>query len=293
MSAPVITVTGSINLDIVARADALPAPGETVMGGSLAMYPGGKGANQALAARRLGASVAMIGRVGRDAHAEQALALLRRDGVELSGVAQDDDHPTGVALITVGPGGENQIVVTPGANGALRPRHLPAISGAVICQLEVPVETVEAAARATDGFFALNLAPALEVPDSLIERADLIVVNETEAAFYGVERLLKPGKKLAVTLGAKGAILYEGGVETARAAPPPVTPVDTTGAGDTFVAALTLALIEGRTDSQALAFACAAGAAATLNPGAQSSLPRRETVAALMEAGTIQPEASR
>lgn len=283
MSAPALTVIGSINLDIVARADALPAPGQTVMGGTLAMYPGGKGANQALAASRLGASVSMIGRVGSDAHAGQALALLRAEGVDLAGVDTDPDHPTGVALINVGPGGENQIVVAPGANGALRPGHLPAIEGAVICQLEIPVETVQAAARAAPGFFALNLAPALDVPDSLIERADLIVANETEAAFYGLDRLLKPGKRLAVTLGARGAILHEGGTETVRAAPPEVTPVDTTGAGDTFVAALTLALIEGRSDSDALAFACAAGAASTLTHGAQSSLPRREAVAALMQ----------
>lgn len=282
MTAPEITVIGSINLDIVARADRLPAPGETVMGGRLALHPGGKGANQALAARRLGGRVAMVGRVGRDAHAGQALSLLREGGVELSGVIEDRAAPTGVALINVGADGENQIVVTPGANAALAPHDIPEMSGAAICQLEVPVATVEAAARKTEGFFVLNLAPALDVPESLVARADLIVVNESEAAFYGLDRLLGAARRLAITLGAKGARLYCDGREIAAAAPPEVSPVDTTGAGDTFVAALTLALLEGRAEAEALRFACAAGAAATLAPGAQSSLPTRNAVEALL-----------
>lgn len=273
-----ITVVGSVNLDFVATAAHLPAPGETVTGAHLARHPGGKGANQALAARRLGADVRLIGRVGTDAMADEALALLRADGVDLSGCVADRAAPTGVALIAVGAGGENQIVVAPGANAAVRPEHLPAeIAGALIVQLELAVPTVAAAVERATGFVCANLAPAAEVPSSLFERADLIVVNETEAAFYG-DRLNAARGLVAVTLGARGAVLYRAGAAIAEATPPTVEAVDSTGAGDAFVAALTVALLEGQPPEAALRFACAAGALTATRAGAQPSLPRRAEV---------------
>ncbi len=256
----------------------LPTPGETVTGAELGRYPGGKGANQALAARRLGADVLLHARVGADANAEEALALLRADGVNLADCSVDPDAATGVALISVVPTGENQIVVAPGANRTLRPEMLDLPWGdALICQLEVPADTIRKAGEDFDGFFCVNLAPAMPVPSEILKRADLIVVNETEAAFYG--DLLNEGDALvAVTHGAKGAHLQMGGKELASARPPAVEAVDATGAGDTFTAALTLALVEKQPHQDALAFACAAGACATTKQGAQPSFPYRQDV---------------
>lgn len=277
-----ITVAGSINLDLVASGTELPAPGQTVTGASFARHPGGKGANQALAAARLGAQVALLGRVGDDPFAAEALALLRAEGVDLAGVGVDPEAPTGVALIAVSPMGENQIVVASGANAAFTPAHLPAsIEGAMICQLELPIPTVERAVATANGFVALNLAPAAEVPPALLARADLVVVNEGEAAFYGERLHALPGL-VAITLGARGAILRLRGETLAERPPPKVTVVDTTGAGDAFVGALTLALAEGQPHARALAFACAAGALAATRPGAQPALPRRAEVEALL-----------
>ncbi|MEM9750871.1 MAG: PfkB family carbohydrate kinase, partial [Pseudomonadota bacterium] len=149
------------------------------------------------------------------------------------------------------------------------------VADALLCQLEIPVDTLAAAARSGPGFLAANLAPARAVPGALIARADLIIVNETEAAFYG-EGLMREAKRVAVTYGARGAALFEGGAQIAFAAPPPVTAVDATGAGDAFCAALTLALLEGRPADDALRFACAVGALAATKPGAQPSFPSRE-----------------
>ena len=282
-----ITVVGSINLDFVASAPRLPQAGETVTGATLARHPGGKGANQALAAHRLmkgglGAEVCMIGRVGRDGMAEEAMALLRADEVDTSGVVIDPAAPTGVALIAVEPGGENQIVVAAGANHSARPEHLPAqIETPLLLQLELPVGTVEAAVGRATGFVCVNLAPAAPVSDQMLRRADLLVVNETEAAFYG-ERLHLGGGRVVVTLGARGAVLYQHGLEIARARPPQVCAVDATGAGDCFVGALCVALLEGMEPEAALTFACAAGAIAATRPGAQPSMPTRAEVEAIL-----------
>lgn len=283
-----ITVVGSINLDFVATAPRLPRAGETVTGATLARHPGGKGANQALAAQRLmkgglGAEVCMIGRVGRDGMAEEAMALLLADDVDVSGVAADAGAPTGVALIAVDPEGENQIVVAAGANHSAMPEQLPArIETPLILQLELPVETVEAAAgRATD-FVCVNLAPAAPVSEQLLRRADLLVVNETEAEFYG-ELLHHGGGRVVVTLGARGAVMYQRGSEVARATPPRVRAVDATGAGDCFVGAICVALLEGMAPEAALTFACAAGAIAATRPGAQPSMPTRAEVEAALE----------
>lgn len=282
MSGPKITVVGSINLDFVAQAPKLPGPGETVTGARLARHPGGKGANQALAARRLGAEVALLGRVGSDAMADEALALLRADGVDLSACAADPSAPTGVALIAVSPDGENQIVVASGANIAFTPDRLAGrIDGALICQLELPIGTVAAAVERAKSFVCLNLAPAGQVPEAVLRRADLVVVNETEAAACG-ESLSRAGGLVAVTYGGRGAELRKAGERIAEARPPPVDAIDSTGAGDAFVAALTVALLEHRDPDAALAFACAAGALAATRPGAQPSLPRRGEVEACL-----------
>ena len=283
MSAPLITVVGSINLDFVATAATLPAPGETVTGATLATHPGGKGANQALAARRLGAEVRMVGRVGADAMADQALALLKAGGVDLSGVAIDPAAPTGVALIGVDAEGENQIIVAPGANAAFTPDLLPAvIEGALICQMELPAATVAAAVARATGFVCVNLAPALDVPDSVLQRADLIIVNQGESEVYGKRLHGLPGV-VAVTWGSRGAGLFRDGARLATAEPPEVAVIDTTGAGDTFVGALTVALLEGMDQREALAFACAAGALTATRAGAQSSLPTRAEVEAVLK----------
>lgn len=282
MIAPRILVAGSINLDFVATAQKLPAPGETVTGATLARHPGGKGANQALAARRLGAHVALVGRVGRDAMADEALALLRADGVDLAAMSVDDAAATGVALIAVSADAENQIIVASGANAAFMPAHLPPLDAdAVICQLEIPIETV-IAAGATEGLFCVNLAPSKPTPDAVFARADVLIVNEGEAAFQGAA-LSKARGLVVVTEGAKGARLMRAGAEIARAAPPKVAAVDTTGAGDAFVGAFVVALVEGQAPDEALRFACAVGALAATKPGAQSSLPRRDEVEALLK----------
>ena len=211
-----IVVIGSVNLDIVASADRLPAPGETVTGAELNHYPGGKGANQALAAARLGADVSMVGKVGQDSAADEALVLLREGGVDLTNCTSTPDVPTGVALISVAKSGENQIVVAPGANRALTAESLtiPA-ADALLCQLEVPTDTIAHAAQNFDGFFCVNLAPARQVDVTVLQRADLVIVNETEAAWYGDSLNACPGM-IATTFGAAGAVLSKGGEDASR-----------------------------------------------------------------------------
>jgi ribokinase len=250
-----------VNLDLVARVERLPRPGETLSGAAFERFPGGKGANQAVAAARLGARVTLRGAVGADPFAEEALAGLRAAGVELE---VDVAGVTGTALILVDQVGENQIVVVPGANGDVRPRGA---SGAVLCQLEIPLEAVEAAAAEAD-FFCLNAAPAKPIPPSLVERCDLVVVNR-----YELEALPAQPRLTALTLGAEGAVLLEDGTETARAAPPPVDVVDGTAAGDAFTACLVVSHLEGRAWDESLRRACAAGALAASRFGAQPSLP--------------------
>ena len=277
-------MVGSINLDFVATAPRLPRAGETVTGARLARHPGGKGANQALAAQRLGAEVSLIGRVGRDSMAEEALALLLAGEVDVAGVVTDTTAPTGVALIAVDPEGENQIVVAAGANHSVMPEQLPMrIETPLILQLELPIETVEAAVGRATAFVCVNLAPAAPVSDQLLRRADLLIVNETEAAFYG-DLLHHGGGRVVMTEGARGAVLYQGGVERARVTPPKVTAVDATGAGDAFVGAICVALLEGMEPEAALTFACAAGAIAATRPGAQPSLPSRAEVESIITA---------
>jgi ribokinase len=274
-----IAVVGSVNLDLVAQAARLPAPGETITGAVLHRFPGGKGANQALAARRLGADVCLVACVGDDVAADEALALLREGGVDLSQCVVRHGESTGTALIAVSAAGENQIVVAPGANRSLTPEvlQLPA-TDAVICQLEVPADTVAAVARACAGFLCVNLAPATHVDVSILQRADLVVVNELESDWYG-DSLGACQGLVATTRGSGPATLALGGDVVAEVMPPAVNAIDTTGAGDTFTAALTVALIEGQAPDAALRFACAAAAVTTTRLGAQPALPCREEVA--------------
>ena len=269
---PELTVVGSINLDLVARVGRLPRAGETVSGATLERVPGGKGANQAVAAARLGARVTLRGAVGADSFGEEALAGLREARVELDVEA---GGVTGIALILVDDSGENQIVVVPGANGELRPRDA---TGAVLCQLEIPAEAVEAAA-AEAGFFCLNAAPAKPIPASVVERCDLVVVNR-----YELDALPAPPQLTALTLGAEGAVLLEDGKEVARAAPPAVEVVDGTAAGDAFTACLVVSHLEGRAWDEALRRACAAGALAASRFGAQPSLPTAAEVDEILAA---------
>jgi len=275
---PTIAVIGSVNLDIVAKAARLPAPGETVTGAELHRFPGGKGANQALAAQRLGADVSLIARVGDDAAADEALVLLREGGVDLSACVALPGVPTGTALIAVSPSGENQIVVAPGANRHLVPDQvvIPE-TDAVVCQLEVPVDTIALVAKNYGGFLCVNLAPAMEIDVAVLQRADLVVVNETESEWYGASLSACSGI-VATTRGAGTATLERDGEVIAEARPPVTEAVDATGAGDTFSAALTVALVEGQASQEALQFACAAGAVAVTKMGAQPSLPMRSEV---------------
>ena len=283
---PSIVVVGSVNLDIVAYVEKLPVAGETVTGAELKRFPGGKGANQALAAKRLGADVSLVARVGKDANADEALALLVAGGVNLECCSRDESSATGVGLIAVSHGGENQIVVAPGANRKLSTQSVEVPNAdAMICQLEVPLDAMLHAFEMFSGFVSINLAPALEVPEALIDRADLLIVNETEALFYG-QRLERCSGLLATTFGARGAVLTKAGREVARSRSPRIEAVDTTGAGDTFTAALTLAIIEGMEMQAALDFACAAGAASAMKAGAQPSLPYRTDVEALLHSSS-------
>ncbi len=273
MTAPRITVVGSANVDLVARCDRLPRPGETVSDAEFERIPGGKGANQAVAAARLGARVRFVGRVGRD---DLVLRSLEAEGVDVSGVVRDDGE-SGVALILVDAGGENVIVVAPGANARLAPGDVDVgQADAVIAQQEIPAEAIAAAATGAP-FFCLNAAPAR---GPLSAEPDLLVVNR-----YEYEQVRPYDGLVALTMGAEGAVLLDGGREVARATPPTVEPVDGTGAGDAFVAALVVGLLEGRERAEALTRACAAGAIVASRAGAQPSLPTAAEVDEIL-AGT-------
>ena len=265
-----LTVVGSANLDLVARVERLPRPGETLSDAEFFTAPGGKGANQAVAAARLGARVRYVGAVGQDSFADEALSGLREAGCDLD--VAEVEAPTGVAVIYVDASGENTIVVAPGANGLLEPVEP---DGAVLCQLEIPLAAVESAARRAS-FFCLNAAPARPVPPELVRRADLVVVNR-----YELDALPATPRLTALTLGEEGAVLLEDGEEVARAEPPRVDAVDGTAAGDAFTACLVVSLLEGRPRDEALTRACKAGALAASRPGAQPSLPTAVEVDAL------------
>ena len=259
MSAPSITVVGSVNLDLVAQVERLPRPGETVTDAVFRRVPGGKGANQAVACARLGADVTLVCSVGDDLFALEALPQEERLTVDAVRVGA----PTGVALILVDAEGENQIAVAPGANAEVRKVEL-APADAVLTQLELPDAAVIDAWEQATGLFCLNAAPARPIAVD----ADLTVVNR-----YELEVLKRRDGLVALTLGAEGAVLLREGEEIARAEPPHVDAVDGTAAGDAFTACLLVSLLEGRDHDEALRRACAAGALAASRFGAQPSLP--------------------
>ncbi len=278
---PRLTVLGSLNLDLIVQTEYLPKAGETVTGGKFTALPGGKGANVALAAQRLGAQVQFIAAHGADDYARQALTHLTQSSVDLSALTALDNEHTGMAFITVAADGENQIAVASGANAALKPEHLPVItSGALLTQFEIPLTTISAAIQDFKGFVSINASPVMDVPRALFRRADLIIVNESEYTAYK-DALRAYDGLLAVTLGGRGARLLKGGQTLAAAAPPPVTVIDTTGAGDSFAAALTTALLEGQAPQEALEFACTVGALTTTKLGTQTAAPLRSEVTAI------------
>lgn len=290
-----VVVVGSVNADLVVGVDRRPAPGETVLGSDLATHPGGKGANQAVAAARLGGGVGIVGRVGDDGHGELLRDALAADGVDLAHLVTTPSTPSGVALITVGPDGDNSIIVSPGANGRLGPDDVEAargmIAGASVVsfQLEVPLPAVQAAARVAaeaGGRVVLNLSPPAPVPDELLALCDPLVVNEHEAAYLlgghgsggGDAHALAAAlagsgpRSVVVTLGADGVVVADG-VRTTGIASPKAEAVDTTGAGDAFTAALCLRLARGDSLLDAARYATRVGAAAVRKPGAQGSFP--------------------
>ena len=286
-----ILVFGSINIDVVVPVPALPRPGETVLGGDYALLPGGKGANQALAARRTGAEVTMAGAVGEDAFAEAALENLRRERVDLA-LVRRVGRPTGCAAIMVGGKGENLIAVAPGANLAADsvavPDDLLVPSTTVLCQNEVPMAETAALlgrARAHGCRTMLNLAPAGQLPPGLPADLDFLVVNESEAATLdgnpaGLVRSL--GEALIVTRGAQGATAYLRDGSRIDVPALPIEPVDTTGAGDTFAGALAAALDQGVALATALRRASAGAGLACLARGAQTAMPDRAAIDAAL-----------
>ncbi len=292
-----IVVVGSANLDLVVDVDVIPLVGETVLGGDLRRIPGGKGANQAVAAARLGRRVALIGRVGDDEGGAILRSALDADGVGIGEVRTVEGVPSGVALIAVGRDGDNAIVVSPGANARLSGSDVveaaPLLAAATVTllQLEVPVEAVTEAAVASAGIVILNPAPAPHepLPADLIAAVDIMVPNQTElAALTGHEGPVDattaahlarrlPCDAVVVTLGSEGALVVEG-TDTTHVPAPRVDPVDTTAAGDSFCGALADALVRGATVVEAAHWAVRVGAVTTLRPGAQPSLPTADEV---------------
>ncbi|AUI62636.1 ribokinase [Amycolatopsis sp. BJA-103] len=276
-----VLVIGSANADLVVPVDRRPGGGETVLGGDTTLSPGGKGANTAVAAARLGADVALLGAVGDDPYGELLKRSLAESGVNTASV-RTSERPTGIAYITVTPDGENSILVSPGANSGLRPEDVD-LDGAeiVVLSLEIPLETVEhAVAKAAEAGVRtlLNLSPAAELSAKTLQRLDVLLVNEHEAAFLlGGEadfpRLLDLGPKAAVvTLGAKGAavVTADGVTEVSS---PKVEAVDTTGAGDAFAGALATALAKGEELADAARRAVKVAAITVTRQGAQPSYP--------------------
>ncbi len=270
-----VTVVGSVNLDLVVTLPRLPDPGETLTATSFTRVPGGKGANQALALRRLGLPVQLVAAVGIDPEADRALELLRQEGVDLHRL-QRVTEATGLALIAVDTAGETTITVVPGANATLEVSAAEVTGAdAVLTVLEVPDHAVTAAARHATGLFVLNAAPARPVPAEVLQRADLVVVNRAE---YATLPGLQAARAVAVTDGPRGAVLLRRGRQAAAATPPPVQAVDGTGAGDAFLATAVAGLLHGLPDTDLLIRACAVGALAATRSGAQPSLPTAEQI---------------
>ncbi len=299
-----IAVVGSLNMDLVARAPHMPQAGETILGGDLHTLPGGKGANQAVAAARLGCQVSMIGRVGKDAFAQPLLDNLAQAGVDHTFVTQDATAATGVALIIVDDAGQNMIVVTSGANMRLSPADVEdaeqviADANLLLLQLESPLESVIRAAelaRQHHVTVILNPAPAQALPASLLSLVDILVPNESETSLLSglpvenetqAQRAAQALRQMGVqtvilTLGERGALLVNEQI-TERVPAYPVTPIDTTAAGDAFIGGIATALAQGHPMQNAIRWGNAAGGLATTKLGAQPSLPTREEVEAMV-----------
>jgi ribokinase len=295
---PRVVVVGSANTDMVVRVPHLPGPGETLLGGAFSMVPGGKGANQAVAAARLGAVVTFVGCVGADSFGDLTVLNLENEGIDTQFVTRDPDAATGVALITVDEDfGENTIVVAPGANAKLSPPLIDLAAAAIrnadvlICQLEIPMETVQAAlqmARSAGVRTILNPAPAQMLPDGLLPLVSVLTPNQTEAAQMlgadydpaaaAIHLRQRGAENVVVTLGAAGSRLVSASENTGFPAFPPNEVVDTTAAGDCFTGALAVALGEGQTLEQSVHFANAAASLSVETEGAQPSLPNRLAV---------------
>jgi len=288
-----VVVVGSANVDFVVRCEALPTPGQTVLGEDLATLAGGKGANQATAAARAGARTALVAALGDDAHAELLRAHLRTAGVDISRV-RTVEGASGAALIAVDAAGDNLIVVAPGANARLtelKPDDLAAIKRAdvLLTQLEVPLATVAAAAEAAKAagrMVVLNPSPVRSLPVALTDQVDVLIVNAGEAAELGggdpeaaADGLLDLVPAVATTLGSEGVRYADRSGRRLAVPSPEVTAVDTTAAGDTFAGAFAAALADGRTVEFALCWACAAASVCVERPGASASIPAREEIA--------------
>jgi ribokinase len=306
-----IVVVGSSNTDMVIKTPRLPKPGETIIGGEFFMAAGGKGANQAAAAARAGGDVHFIARIGDDVFGRQSLDGFVRDGLHIEHVIRDKNAASGVALIIVAPDGENSIAVASGANALLgvediqRAKDIIASADIVLMQLESPFETVIEAAEVASAAgvpVILNPAPAQALGDELLSRLSYLTPNKTEAEIMtgitliakadldkAADILLDKGiKGVLITLGSKG--VYVASPEVKEVVPAfPVTPVDTTAAGDAFNGALAVALAEGRTLLEAARFGNAAAAIATTTLGAQPSLPLRKDIERLMANGKVSP----
>ncbi|TQS22497.1 ribokinase [Microbispora sp. KK1-11] len=290
-----ISVFGSANMDLVAYVAQAPKPGETITGREFRTIPGGKGANQAIAAARAGAEVAFLGAVGDDAFGPVLRAALAEAGVEVAGL-RVVPGASGVAHIVVQDGGDNSIIVVPGANGAVtgpagRDAEIIGRSDALLLQLELPMDAVVAAAHVPGAEVILTPAPAVPLPAELLEAVDLIVPNEHEAAALtgrddprdALEALLDLVPEVVVTLGARGALYGSRDGTRLREAAVPVRAVDTTAAGDTFAGALAVARTEGADPARALRFASAAAALSVQREGASTSMPHRHEIDRLLE----------
>jgi ribokinase len=290
-----IVVVGSLNEDLVARVPRIPAPGETVLATGHSTFAGGKGANQATAAARLGARVAMVGRVGGDDFGHRLAAGLEADGIDTQFVTVDETVGSGLALINVDESGENAITVSPGANGRVGVADVAgagsviAAASILLLQLEVPVAALLAAVAAARGIVILNPAPAAVLPAQLLSAVDILVPNETELALLSAQPAATdeqvvtaagslPIDDVVVTMGASGAMLVRRSGATHVAAPS-VTAVDTTGAGDAFCGALAAEMARGAYLEAAVRFAVRAAAVAVTRHGAQAAMPTRDEVA--------------
>lgn len=290
-----ILVIGSSNTDMTIKAPRIPAPGETILGGEFKMGPGGKGANQAVAAARLGGDVSFVCKVGKDVFGEKSLEGYRKEGIDISNVIYSD-KPSGVALIMVDNNGENCISVAPGANGDITPDDILKISdvirnaGFVVLQLEIPVESVLAAARIAHeagAYVILNPAPACKLPAELFKYVSLATPNQTEIALMtgiendvdaAMEKLQDMGvNDIILTLGSKGSAIWDGKKSEIIPARK-VKAIDATAAGDTFCGALCVALSEGKTKREAVEFATKASALTVQKMGAQESIPYRKDI---------------